>query len=190
MKSWSDTYLQEAYDNLAKLWKTKHQPHWWSRKYMCMVPKNVMDPGNLDTCRPITLVEVMRKVWMGIIVQKIKKVWEALGVLQPNQHAGRSFRGTHTATLETINIIEQAQESHADMYSTSWDIKRAFDSVSKNLQKIAYARLGVPSEIIDYIIDIDDNSQTFIRSPQTSATMEKRGYKGLHLTLTLMTKTQ
>ena len=45
-----------------------------------MVPKNVMDPGNLDTCRPITLVEVMRKVWMGIIVQKIKKVWEALGV--------------------------------------------------------------------------------------------------------------
>ena len=178
MKSWSDRYLQEVYDNLAKLWATKHIPQWWSKKYMCMVPKNPMDPGNLDTCRPITLVEVMRKVWMGIVVQKIKRVWEAFGILQPNQHAGRSFGGTHTATTETINIIEQAQESHADMYSTSWDIKRAFDSVSKNLQKIAYARLGVPAEIIDYIVDIDDNSQTFIRSPQATATMEKDGIKG------------
>ena len=115
---------------------------------------------------------------MGIIVKKIKRVWESCGILQPNQHSGRKFHGTHTATIESINIIEQAQELHSDIFSTSWDIKRAFDSVSKNLQKIAYARLGVPDDIIDYIIDIDDESQTFIRSPQALYTMEKEGVDG------------
>ena len=43
---------------------------------------------------------------------------------------------------------------------------------------MAYARLGVPTEIIDYIIDIDDNSHTFIRSPQATATMENKGIRG------------
>ena len=110
---------------------------------------------------------------MGIVVKKIKRVWEWYGILQPNQHSGLKCRGTPTATLKSINVIEQAQESHSDIFSTSWDIRRAFDSVSKNLQKIAYARLGVPDDIIDYIVDIDDESQTYIRSPQAVYTMEK-----------------
>ena len=140
--------------------------------------KNPENAGNLNTCRPITLVEVMRKLWMGIVVKKIKRVWEWYGILQPNQHSGLKCRGTHTATLESINVIEQAQESHSDIFSTSWDIRRAFDSVSKNLQKIANARLGVPYDIIDYIVDIDDESQTYILSPQAVYTMEKEGVSG------------
>ena len=46
---------------------------------------------------------------------------------------------------------------------------------------MAYARLGVPDEIIDYIIDIDDDSMTIIRSPQTLHTMEKDVVKGFVL---------
>ena len=45
--------------------------------------------------------------------------------------------------------------------------------MSKTLQKIAYARLVVPYDIIDYIVDIDEESQTYIRSPQAVYTMEK-----------------
>ena len=75
---------------------------------MCMVLKDAVNPGNLNACRPITLVEVERKLWMGIIVKKIKKVWEWFEILQPNQHSGRKGRGTHTATIESVNIIEQA----------------------------------------------------------------------------------
>ena len=50
--------------------------------------------------------------------------------------------------------------------------------MSKTLQKIAYARLVVPYDIIDYIVDIDDESQTYIRSPQAVYTMEKEGVSG------------
>ena len=62
MKSWSDAHLLEIYENIAKLWGSKYVPQWWSKKYICIVPKDVSNPGNLNTCRPITLVEVMRKL--------------------------------------------------------------------------------------------------------------------------------
>ena len=73
---------------------------------------------------------------MGIIVKKIKRVWESYGILQPNQHSGRKFHGTHTATIESINIIEQAQESHSDIFSTSWDIKRALIRLVKIFRRL------------------------------------------------------
>ena len=42
-----------------------------------------------------------------------------------------------TASLMFINILEEAEEKEEVLHTCSWDITRAFDSVSKNKMRMA-----------------------------------------------------
>ena len=46
-----------------------------------------------------------------------------------------------------MNILEQAQETKVPVYSSSWDIKMAFDSITRPLMALAWNRLGVPPQL-------------------------------------------
>ena len=47
-----------------------------------------------------------------------------------------------TASLLFINMLEEALEKGEVLHTCSWDITRAFDSVSKTIMKMAWARLN------------------------------------------------
>ena len=44
-------------------------------------------------------------------------------------------------------------------------MSKAFDTVSKNIQKIAWSRLGVPKNVVDWLTDMDTDGVTVVRSP-------------------------
>ena len=54
-----------------------------------------------------------------------------------------------TASLTFINMLEEVIEKGEVLHTCSWDITRAFDSVSENVMRMAWARLGVPQELAD-----------------------------------------
>ena len=80
--------------------------------------------------RPI--LEVARKWWTGMIITKIMRVIEENNVLCSAQHGSRRNRSTASANLIFKNALESAWESETVVYGSSWDISKAFDSVSKD----------------------------------------------------------
>jgi hypothetical protein len=58
------------------LWE-HHQtrPIWWKDHILSPLPKI---PGNteLKNMRPISLFEIIRKIWTGMIVRRIQAVWK------------------------------------------------------------------------------------------------------------------
>jgi hypothetical protein len=52
---------------------------------------------------------------------------------------------------------------------TSWDFKRAFDSVPKSLLVHAWVRVGVPDKAAEYMVEIDEGAHTVVRSPAALA---------------------
>ena len=44
-------------------------------------------------------------------------------------------------------------------------MSKAFDTVSKSIQKIAWSRLGVPEDVVDWLTDMDTDGVTVVRSP-------------------------
>ncbi len=48
---------------------------------------------------------------------------------------------------------------------TFWDIRRAFDSVLKWLQRLAWARLGLPIDDLEWFLRLDDTGRFFICTP-------------------------
>ena len=51
-----------------------------------------------------------------------------------------------------------------------------YDAVSKNLQAIAWRRLGVPDNVADWLVDMDVAGITVVRSPFSPARWEEDAY--------------
>jgi len=180
-KHWPDMVKRKAYEALLLIWQDRTVPAYWKWRWLIPIPK-CPDPGLADL-RPIMLLEVLRKAWTSIIVREIMEVIEAEGVLSGSQHAFRGHRGTDSASLSLRNALEQARFLSQDIYLASWDIKRAFDSVSKSLCAFAWKRLGVPPWLAAWLTALDENGFTFVRSEFTFECWCKDSYEGLsHLT--------
>ena len=99
----------------------------------------------------------------------MRGLWVKVGLLDNAQNAYRAGRGTENALLEVINGLEEAQECATNIVATSWDKKRAFDTLSRNAARIALYRLGVPSKVCEMLVglDIDEKEWSAHRKPRT-----------------------
>jgi hypothetical protein len=69
-----------------------------------------------------------------------------------------------SASLLFINIPETAKMDCGVSNRTSYDMSKAFDTVSKNIQKIAWSRMGVPADVVDWLVDMDTDGVTVVIS--------------------------
>jgi hypothetical protein len=124
------------------------------------------------------LLESSRKLWVGIIINRIKGWWNKRNLLDDCQHGFRANHGTCTATIQIIDLLEANRVSHSDLLVSSWDMKRAFDSVGKQVQVLSWNRLGVPLHLATYLANMDSGGCTVVRTPLAQCAWEKCGYKG------------
>ena len=103
------------------------------------------------------LIESIRKVWFTIVTNKIKAKWETHNILEKQQYAYRRGRRCSNCILQLINIMEHAEETQEEIFISSWDIRRAFDSVSRPMILLALERLGVPRIVAEKIAWLDNN---------------------------------
>ena len=71
-----------------------------------------------------------------------------------------------------VNAAETSRDFSADIVVGSWDWKRAFDSVPKQLLVWGWIRLGVP-------VEQDLGDTTVVRSPLAVDTFAQGGYEAL-----------
>ena len=81
----------------------QNTPESWTARWLCMIPKKKNGNITLDSIRPISLYEVLRKVWTSIITARISKVWTALKALHPTQYGYQFSMGTDTELIQVIN---------------------------------------------------------------------------------------
>ena len=175
MKAWSPEFKRLVYDNLIPSWGTKQLPEWWKWRKLRLKLKDdkPITPQNL---RPIVLVEVLRKIWIGLIILKINQVWQKHDILNSAQHGFRPKRGTDTALLQLQSHFEQSYITNSPLFLSSWDISKAFDSLSKNSLRFSWVRLGVPPEIADLLVSLDESGHTIIQTPYSQDQWNKREY--------------
>jgi hypothetical protein len=72
IRAWSPNTRYIAFVLLDNLWKNKEVPEWWADGVLCPIPKKPGDTTLQNNMRPIGLLEVIRKVWTGIIFRRIE----------------------------------------------------------------------------------------------------------------------
>ena len=78
--------------------------------------------------------------------------------------------------------MEEAAETCSSILFSSWDIKRAFDSVGKPLLSLAWRRLGIPPDISLLLVSYDTLGRTIVGTPLARETLRRRGTKAFSLT--------
>jgi len=130
IKLWPEHVVKGIYEALVRTWVDKSTPDYWKWRWLVPIPK-ATSPSLLES-RPLSLIEALRKIWISIPIRRIQGFWEK-GGLRPEQHGFRRGHSTEGPILEMVNTIETAQDFGSDLYVGSWDWKRAFDSVPKQL---------------------------------------------------------
>jgi hypothetical protein len=174
MSLWPDTTAQQVHSLLCAIWRHKSTPTFWKWRWLVPIPKKA-DNNTLINLRPISLIETSRKLWVGIFIDKIKHFWTKSNILCESQHAYLANKSTEGALLQFRNLMEETEECAADQYLSSWDIKRAFDRVPKNILILSWTRLGVPQDVAAYLVGLDTAGTTVIRNPYTELRYRRRG---------------
>jgi hypothetical protein len=111
------------------------------------------------------LIEVTRKIWMGLIMDRVRSFWSKHRLLDERQHAYLRGKGTQTAIPQFINAMETAREFATDLFMSSWDMSKAFDNLSREMILICLRRLHIPLELANYIISLDEEDIILVRTP-------------------------
>jgi Reverse transcriptase (RNA-dependent DNA polymerase) len=130
LKTLPDDLHKATFQMLCTLWPTKHIPDFWKQRWLISLPKPA-ELTNIKDFRPICLLEIFRKLWTSILTYRIRSAWENFDMLDPSQHGFRANHGTNSALLLLVDPLEHARETHSACLVSSWDIRRAFDSISK-----------------------------------------------------------
>jgi hypothetical protein len=120
-------------------------------------------------------VEVLRKLWVNIFIRRITTFWTQHNVLHRAQHGCTRYQGTEPAIMQLASVLETAKEEYTNLFLSSWDMRRAFDSISKPFQAHAWHRLGVPIQLTEYLVAMDAQGLTYVRCPLTTHLLHTRG---------------
>jgi hypothetical protein len=109
IKAWPDTTRLFVYRHMANVWKTRTIPSWFRDKLIKPCPK-VAGNSDMENIRPISLYEIIRKVWTTIVAKRINLVWHQHDLLNKAQYGYTLNNGVQMALFNTINEIEGANK--------------------------------------------------------------------------------
>ena len=160
---WPEAVVERAYDCLLKAWIKKEGLEGWGSRLLAPIPKKT-NP-ELKDLRPLMLVEVMRKIWVGLITGRVTSFLLKHKLINPSQHAYLRGKGTQTAIPQLINAFETAREYWTDLYISSWDMSQAFDNLSREMILLSLRRLHIPHDLAQYFISLDIGGRVIVRTP-------------------------
>ena len=182
-----DAIVKKTFSLMNKMWTDgQHIPLFWKLKGLHGIPKTSSpEIKSVGDMRGIGLIEVTRKLWTRMVLARIKTVLERHHAIQKQHCGGLRNRGTDSALLQTLNMIEAMQEDwdqcsrnhdedreqHLDFLS--WDTAKAFDSVGNHIQYIAWRRKGVPRDVAMWLIRLDLGGRFIPLSPYAGGKLSK-----------------
>ena len=132
-------------------------PRGWHVDLVHYVHK-VGNDGSLSNHRPLAPIEVLRKVFTGIAVDRMRRDWsrlKGLGECYPGFQAGRT---TANAILPVRIAAEYCAATKTKMAVLLDDLKWFFDTPANAAIELALMRLDVPAVYVTMLNDIDMHS--------------------------------
>lgn len=107
----------------ASLLGLGHYPSDWQEVTLHLIQKRLDLPSNFH---PISLMEILRKVWTKMTTTRIIPSIQKYSVLQNNHYGFLPGRGTSSELIQLLNVLEEVVENELEVDLTAADAKGAF----------------------------------------------------------------
>jgi hypothetical protein len=124
--------------------KTSEVPRAWRKSNIIPIPKKENWDNDFNNLRPIALLETPRKLFTKILTNRLGNILRDSKILAHNNWAGLPGENTEHPIIIMENIIEEAREQNKECWILFQDMRKAFDSVSKEELIRALRRIGTP----------------------------------------------
>ena len=142
------------YDNMKNIINLSLSMGYYPDPYkgatLCMMQKAGKDPTHLINYRPISLLEVMGKVFERIITDRLIKFLNTNNIMNPDQFGFHKSRGTQSALALLYEKVAISQKQHYQCNIVCRDIKKAFDKVWHDGLRYKILNINLP-DIIEKI---------------------------------------
>ena len=156
------------------MWEARHVPQGWQARELALLPKKP-NSITLTDMRPLMLLEVLRKLWLSLILKPISTYLNQQRLICSYQVGGIPNSGTEDAILQLVNALEDSTERAENIEILAFDSPGRLSGIS-----IAWQRMGIPHDIANYIADCDNYNQIFPRTPYYLSTKDSNPAKGFH----------
>ena len=112
---------------------------------MTFLPKQNKDRAKINNFRPITLINIIYKIWAIIMTNRISPYMSLLTrVTQKAYKTGRS-------TLDILSLVQNQIQNEQTKQLILIDLSKAFDSIDRNILWTILYKKGLPWDMIKQI---------------------------------------
>ena len=129
-------------------------PHAWHVDLMHYVHKGGED-SSLPNHRPLTLVDVLRKVFSSVSTSRMRRDWTRLRILDTCNPGFEPGRSTVNSIYPLRMAAEQCLADEEELVAFLDDLKWCFDMPAQVVIELALLRLAVPDFYNNMLDDID-----------------------------------
>jgi ribonuclease HI len=161
----NERFLDIMHDAVKKFITGEERiPAEWRVSHMILLHKSG-DRYDVANYRPITLVNVVYKVYATILTARLSEFLETNQFLHRSQCGFRPDRGTAHKLIAMHAFLKEAQSKEKEAHIVSIDIKKAYDSVEHWIIKKALgpAGLNVPPAFLAAIMDTLEGTSVQVR---------------------------
>lgn len=178
LKALDDDNLQVIADHMQEWLDQRSLPKTMNRSLLRPLPKTDAGLANLALTRPIALMEVIGKLFEKVIFDRIRTVLVDNEMLDASQHGGTPDRSTASPMHNLAETTQDAQVSGQELHVLSADLTKAFDTLEHWSQVMSWRALGMPTEMAEMLMRMDQEGETAIILGQGRTTCDILGEEG------------
>lgn len=138
-------------DFYNKIWRQAKMPQDWKKGVMVPIPKSWTDREKMINYRPIQMLSVLSKTLEKIVAARLNYLMESEGLTDPCQNGFRRQRSVTDNLMALEHILQENLTRKKDVICIFYDIKKAYDSVSRTAVMNRLNKIGVSGRIFDFI---------------------------------------
>lgn len=139
----------------------------WKAALTILIYKKGAD-DDVSNFRPIALMSVIYKLFMGVIAKRLTRWAIDTGMLSAEQKSAQPSEGCFEHTFLLKSVVADARRRHKNLCLAWLDIRNAFGSVPHNTIQVTLQHMGVPSDLISLIMNAYQGATTVVRTPSGS----------------------
>ena len=123
------------------------------------------DDADVNNFRPISLMSVIYKLFMGVMAKRLTRWSIDAGVLSGEQKSARPSEGCYEHTYLLKSLVADARR-RKQLFLAWLDIRNAFGSVPHATIRSVLQHIGVPADLVTLILNAYTGATSVIRTPQ------------------------
>ena len=125
--------------------------------------KNKGDRLCCDNHRGISLLSIAGKILARLIINRLTKHIETIGLIPESQCGFRAGRGTADMSFAVRQLQEKCKLQNQDLYLLFIDLTKAFDTVNREGLWCILEKAGCPTHFVGIIRSFHDNMKASVR---------------------------